>query len=516
MYIRERVHIIFVLALLLASFLMRAQNLVPNPSFEDIESCPTVAGDIRKALPWFEPVNRSTDLYHSCATGDWSVGNNIRGEQLPDSGKAYAGIRVYADWFNTPNYREYLSVKLIDTLKKGKNYKVSFKVNLADGGTVRYAIDQFGAWFSKGNPRDTILFEVIPQVESPEGQFLIDFENWTQLTMCFNAEGGEQYLTLGNFRDDNRTQTLEVFPFWGQTSFYFIDDVIVEEVIENPVELGPDTLICNGLSYIYKFDDEWPSFPMNVDFSYEGDQITVIGNNLGCVFYDTLNINYLTNTPVDLGLDTILCIGDTLILSPNLSNVDYLWQDSSSRDSLVVVEGGEYSVQVSDSACTTFDTILVHFIESPTVELGADTILCEHSELVLTASSDRAKYRWIDLTDADTLLVLAPGLYWVEVKNVCGSATDSIYVKFELQSDILIPNIITPNGDGKNDTFVISNIDVCQWEIEVYNRWGHEVYKNHDYDNSWSPNHLKNGMYYYSLSDHERGVFLKGWVKIVR
>lgn len=78
-----------------------------------------------------------------------------------------------------------------------------------------------------------------------------------------------------------------------------------------------------------------------------------------------------------------------------------------------------------------------------------------------------------------------------------------------------VPNIFTPNGDGQNDRFEIEGIEgFDRAELVVFNRWGNEIYRQNDYDNSWGGAGIHEGTYYYVLTLHkgnDRQVE-KGWV----
>ncbi|MFM7839928.1 MAG: gliding motility-associated C-terminal domain-containing protein, partial [Chitinophagaceae bacterium] len=71
--------------------------------------------------------------------------------------------------------------------------------------------------------------------------------------------------------------------------------------------------------------------------------------------------------------------------------------------------------------------------------------------------------------------------------------------------DLVIPDVITPNGDGFNDRWVIRHPSTLQLSVTVFNRWGQEVYKNSDYNNEWDGRgsgsflgkNLPNGTYFY-------------------
>lgn len=79
-----------------------------------------------------------------------------------------------------------------------------------------------------------------------------------------------------------------------------------------------------------------------------------------------------------------------------------------------------------------------------------------------------------------------------------------------------IPNIFTPNNDGKNETFFIKNIEGNgDWSLDVYNRWEKRVYYNTKYANEWDGGNLSDATYFYLVVSPD-GKQCKGWVQIVR
>ena len=76
---------------------------------------------------------------------------------------------------------------------------------------------------------------------------------------------------------------------------------------------------------------------------------------------------------------------------------------------------------------------------------------------------------------------------------------DTAYNEVKVIIDkITIPNVITPNGDGKNDYFVIENIEKFKSSnLVIYNRWGKKVYEQSNYQNDWDGDNLSDGVYYY-------------------
>jgi gliding motility-associated-like protein/uncharacterized repeat protein (TIGR01451 family) len=87
------------------------------------------------------------------------------------------------------------------------------------------------------------------------------------------------------------------------------------------------------------------------------------------------------------------------------------------------------------------------------------------------------------------------------------------------EDDIWVPTAITPNGDGKNDRFVILGLNRYTGSgIAVYNRWGSMVYQSSNYAGEWDAKGLADGTYYYILKiNRPSGMEVrKGWVMVVK
>lgn len=96
------------------------------------------------------------------------------------------------------------------------------------------------------------------------------------------------------------------------------------------------------------------------------------------------------------------------------------------------------------------------------------------------------------------------GRYLARVLTVDPTGTHKSYsnwVEFNVKPrELKIPNVISPNGDGINDAFVIENLEYyINGSLKVYNRWGQQVYESLTYLNDWSPANLEGGTYYYQI-----------------
>ena len=104
-------------------------------------------------------------------------------------------------------------------------------------------------------------------------------------------------------------------------------------------------------------------------------------------------------------------------------------------------------------------------------------------------------------------------------KENVDTLTVNINVIDELQKNIISPNIFTPNGDNKNDLFVIDSLpsDVCDDKyvsFQIYNRWGRKIFETSDRRIEFDGAELNDGTYYY-LIEYTESKF-KNWFTILR
>ena len=104
--------------------------------------------------------------------------------------------------------------------------------------------------------------------------------------------------------------------------------------------------------------------------------------------------------------------------------------------------------------------------------------------------------------------------------TACPDMCDTAIVKLRVFPFLRIPDIITPNGDGVNDVWVIEGIDRFEsTELFIYNRWGREVYAANNYANDWDAlwngQPLPNGTYFYVLNNRSTGENLgRGYITV--
>jgi gliding motility-associated-like protein len=109
-------------------------------------------------------------------------------------------------------------------------------------------------------------------------------------------------------------------------------------------------------------------------------------------------------------------------------------------------------------------------------------------------------YSWDDpFTQTDSIAEgLAAGIYHVIISSPLGFSSYTVTIGDSVCTPFSVPNIITPNGDGKNDEFVISGLENGT-KLTIYNRWGDVVYTSTNYNNDWNGKNITDGVYFYVL-----------------
>jgi gliding motility-associated-like protein len=213
--------------------------------------------------------------------------------------------------------------------------------------------------------------------------------------------------------------------------------------------------------------------------------------------------------------------GTLLSITPaQPAGTTYRWQNGTTAAQLFVTTSGLYSVEVTPpQQCTVRDTIRITFNAPPTPTLRPEYTICAEDTLILDPGPQTAgsTYRWQDGSTAPRLSVAAAGRYSVTVTRPGGcAATAETRVRFNDACPFKIPNIITPNNDSDNDTFVLQGLEPKGWNLQVFNRWGGRVYQQDRYDNQWGAAGQPAGVYYFLLVNATSGRQLKGWVEVLK
>ena len=231
---------------LLGVAMLPGQNLVPNPGFEQFESCPksyTSRAPGTLVPGWEMPSRGTPDYYHSCSRFNVGVPMNMMGNCFPAEGKAYAGMILLEnpgkmeEGKRPLDYREYLRCALEEPLEAGKKYRVGCAFAVA--GHSMYLAPRLGLHLSDEPVKKRKgVIGVEPNVLMDSTRFDYEQETWYSLSDTITARGGEKHLLIGNFFDDRHTpyreRRLSDYPGYRKRSieeiavaYLFIDEVEV-------------------------------------------------------------------------------------------------------------------------------------------------------------------------------------------------------------------------------------------------------------------------------------------------
>ena len=218
-------------------------------------------------------------------------------------------------------------------------------------------------------------------------------------------------------------------------------DAYNADTLTNIVGLPFDTAVCTGpvtlnagaggTTYTWSTGANTQSITVNAPGTYTviitGDTVCGVTTTV----YDTTTVTIIGVPNVNLGNDTTLCQGQTLILNAGYAGATYLWSTGANTQTINVNTNGTYWVDLSIGACADTDTIVVNFVPGPVVNLGNDTTLCAGQPITLDAGNPGDTYLWSNGAITQTINPTLSGTYWVHVTaNGACVATDSINIIF--------------------------------------------------------------------------------------
>ncbi len=227
---------------LLTPSIAAGQNLVPNGSFENYRVCPggysQWAHEFRvdgwRSLTWGTP-----DYFNACSEGEAAVPYNWAGVSDAFDGYGYTGLYL---WISIRDFREYLHCKLTEPLVRDSVYHIQFRYKLSSYS--KYSTDRVGILLSDSLPE---LHHDRPLALQPSVEFVKDSAltpetgSWELAAAEYRAKGGEQFLTIGNFSDNEHTRVYHIQfrpvqePMLAHGAYYYIDDVRVVPGFAKPL-----------------------------------------------------------------------------------------------------------------------------------------------------------------------------------------------------------------------------------------------------------------------------------------
>jgi len=290
---------------------------------------------------------------------------------------------------------------------------------------------------------------------------------------------GQDYNAVGTRGFKGKIDDVAIFN--NQLSNQEITDILDFNPDAAKFTLGNDTTICSdsiklfptpqtlSSAYYWSTGDTTDTAIMvsPIASRFFGSQyILTIQKPFGCRYSDTIVV-FKALMPVNLGPDTNICLGDTILLGQNAARgtnyfpgANFLWSNGDTTHSIRVSTTGTFSVVVDSGACVGRDTINVHTRIVPKVNLGPDVAHCNGKIDTITnafQSFDSGyAYSWSVGTTNDSLIVNTSGTYWLKVTDTGCSRSDT--VKVLIIFDTL--TLVTPDTAICKGAHVIPNVTI--------------------------------------------------------
>ncbi len=339
------------------------------------------------------------------------------------------------------------------------------------------------------------------------------------------------------------------------------DDVVVLIDTIRPIANAGIDMIRNCYNPTVNLDGTGSSSGANITYFWIGSSITngntttptisgtgnytltVTNTTNGCSSTDIAVVDSnFTQPGADAGVLDTLCSGKDMVLTGTTTNGDvYVW--ITTNGSIVSGEstltptidaGGTYTLITTNTTSGCSDTSNV-FIQETFVSaiISADPTTGQMPLTVNFMNAGFADSSYWDFAngqtfgDTNNLSIPSPiiyetqGTYIVTLTSTNGQCTATAQILIEVigTSFLTVPNVFTPNGDGKNDVFEFISKNITELNCVIFNRWGKQVAELTADDQTWDGENGSDGTYFYVLKAKgmdDVDYNLKGTITLIR
>ena len=300
-------------------------------------------------------------------------------------------------------------------------------------------------------------------------------------------------------------------------------------------------------SYLWDFGDGQNSIVKNPSHLYLNDGLFNVGlsatSSNGCL-NDTV-IGVVVNPFPAVNFTFIeACINQDLIFTNQSTISDgtpltFNWDFGDGQNSIlenpinIYNSSGIKTVKLicsSSFGCKDSIEKTVEVFPLPTVFAGKDTSVSKgYSVQLLAFISGGINFNWSPLEGLNNNTIFNPEAsptlttdYILEVTDFNGCInSDTLNIEVINDFKLFVNNVVTPNGNGENDTWYVENIEsLSTARVYIYNRRGTEIYYDDNYKNDWNgylnDDELPDGTYYYIINFTDSDKVYRGAITLLR
>ena len=450
---------------------VEAVSLIPNPSFEDMNCCPSDRSQLDCATDWIQASEPTTDFIHTCNWPGWDDFPPPR--PFPD-GDGIMGFRDGRVRRNSgdaePFWKEYAGACLLSPLLADSTYRFQFDVGFVDP--------------DKSPPIDITFFGTTDCDNLPFGVGDETFgcptnsPDWKELAYT-RVSGG-------------------VSSKWIRTSLEIIPD---EDIYA--IAIGPNCLPVSSPISIYYFFDNL----LLADLQFFNLQIAEVEH--------PCNENFVLEVPFNAEFEYQWYLFGEALIGETFSKLQNNYG------------AGEYQVRILDgTSCrvsSSFEYVIPSFESSPAVSICegdfyqfGDLQLTEPGMYIDTFQTINGCDSMVSLelsVVGDVVDTLAVSIYREDTYEIADSrfseageyslmltsdiGCDSLLLLQLSEFDVYIPNVFSPNSDGVNEIFqpFTSDDNIESTELSIYDRWGNLIHQGSE----WNGADAVSGVYVYLM-----------------
>ncbi|MDB4534106.1 gliding motility-associated C-terminal domain-containing protein [Vicingaceae bacterium] len=366
---------------------------------------------------------------------------------------------------------------------------------------------------------DTIFDTLNVNVSTPTSVSILEGDT---VTICsgtsinLNGTGTSNYLWNTGETSSSINASTQAYYYLTDTSNICTSDTAFIQVNTSSIinvsltETGPINL-CQGESitlhangadnYIWNTSATTDSISVNTSGTY-----FVYGIDICPSDTDSVVINIVLPSSVDIneGSFANICSGNDFTLHTSGNSSVYNWNNGSTFDSLTINTTGQYWVTASNGVCPSIsDTITISEHTLPSATIIGDTNFCSSTSINLLANGT-GSFTWSNNTSGNTTTISTAQTITLTASNICGTTSIDTQIITEedcnINTEIIIPNVFTPNNDDFNDIFTIQGINITSVNGKIFNRWGQLVYEWNDIDSGWDGKNKASGTYFYIIN----------------
>ncbi len=314
-------------------------------------------------------------------------------------------------------------------------------------------------------------------------------------TTSINGISGTWFPAINN----TVTTTYTYTPATGQcatttTQIVEIINQIIPEILSN------DTTICNGsIPFTINTSNHGGTWtgagminPMNGVFDPSvagvGSHVITYQLNTQCGGRDSITVSVEKIPTAIISGDSVrsICEGQTTVLN-GYSNVSYLWSTGENTSTITVSTGGVYVLNAVNFCGLATDTVMVIEHANPILNIGRDTALCLMNGLMISTPDNFQSYQWSSGENSNVIMVQHQGRYTLTVTNEFGcESSDQIFVIDSCDNYFYVPNAFTPDADHLNNEFKPKGINVIDYDMKIFDRWGKMIFQSFDINKGWN------------------------------